>query len=133
MMREPLLISLFALIFVLPTAFGDTVDITVRRAPYTVGGTSSKSEKAWCPCKYCGSKTGYERKYKWDYDKLEWIETTKSEDVPDVCRKCKQKVKEQEKLDQKERKLDQQIETQRTRLRIKDKTQELKTLKKDAR
>jgi len=111
----------------------DTVDLTVRRAPYNVGSASSKSEKAWCPCRFCGSKTSYERKYKWDYDNHVWIETTKSEDVPDVCRKCRQLVKDQEKLDRKERKLDQQIETQRTRLRIKDKKQELQSLRKEAR
>jgi len=129
-MRIPLLV-LCAIPFLATSA--ETIDVTVRHAPYNVGGASSKSEKAWCPCKYCGAKTGYERKYKWDYDNHVWIETTKSTDIPDVCRACKSRVKEQEKLDQKERKLDQQIETQRTRLRIKDKKQELQTLKKEAR
>jgi len=133
MMRELLLVPLFALTSVLPTAFGDTVDVTVRRAPYTVGGASTKSEKAWCPCRYCGSKTGYDRTYKWDYDRHVWIETTKSGSVPDVCRNCRQRVKDQEKLDRKERKLDQQIEYQRTRIRIKDKKQELESLRKEAR
>jgi len=114
------------------TALADTTaDITVRRAPYVVSTVSSKSEKEWTTCKYCGTKISYERTYKWDVYNHKWIETTES--VPEVCRSCKPKDKAKQKLDREEARLDREIEYYETKQRIEDKEKKLRRLRKATR
>ena len=129
-MRMPLgalaiLIALFA--FVAMAA--EDVNVTIRHAPYDVPNVSSKSEIAHKSCQYCGSSVSYERKYRWDTVRHEWIETTKPENVPSACRKCKQKEKDKVKLDQRENELDRRIEFEKTKLRISSKERKLERLR----
>ena len=105
------------------------VNVTIRHAPYDVPNVSSKSEIAHKPCDFCGSSVSYERKYRWDAVRHEWIETTKSENVPSSCRKCKKKMQEQEKLDQRERDLDRRIEQEKKKSRISAKEKKLERLR----
>ena len=107
----------------------EDVNVTIRRAPYDVPNVSSKSEIAHKPCDFCGSSVSYERKYRWDTVRHEWIETTTPENVPSACRKCKQKEKEQTKLDQCERELDRRIELETKKARISSKEKKLKRLR----
>lgn len=109
----------------------ETTDLTIRRAPYVVSTVSSKSEKAWATCKYCGKKVSYERTYKWDVYNHKWIETTA--EVPEVCRSCKGKDKAQSKLDREEAKLDREIEYYETKQRIDAKEKKLRQLRKTTR
>lgn len=109
------------------------LDVTVRRAPYVISSVSTKSEKAWAPCKFCGSKTSYERTYKWDVYNHVWCETTSASSVPDVCRKCRVRVRDQEKLDRRERELDSKIEYQETKSRIRQKQERLRQLRQESR
>jgi len=113
------------------SAVAETTDLTIRYAPYVVSTVSSKSEKAWAECKYCGKKVSYERTYKWDVYNKEWVETTK--EVPETCRSCKSKDKAQQKLDRKENSLDRDIEYYETKKRIEDKESQLRRLRKQTR
>lgn len=106
-----------------------SVDVTVRHAPYVVSTVSSKSEKAWAACTYCGSKTSYDRTYRWDPYNHKWIENTDPDKVPNVCRKCRAKVRDQEKLDMRERDLDRKIRYESTKARIRQKSDYLKDLR----
>ena len=119
--------------FIMTLAFlataAEDVNVTIRRAPYDVPNVSSKSEIAHKPCQYCGSSVSYERKYRWDTVRHEWIETTDASKVPTTCRKCRQKEKAQEKLDQRERELDRRIEVEKTKSRISSKERKLKRLR----
>lgn len=108
-----------------------STDFTIRRAPYVVTTNSSKSEKDWAKCRYCGSKISYERKYKWDVYNREWVETTS--EVPEVCRSCKSKERAQEKLDREEAKLDRDIRQLETKQRISAKERKLRQLRKQTR
>jgi len=124
--------GVLAAMFLLSAAtMAETTDLTIRTAPYVVSTVSSKSEKAWAQCKYCGKKVGYERTYKWDVYNKEWVETTK--EVPEVCRSCKSKDKAQEKLDREEAKLDREIECLETKQRIDAKEAKLRRLRKQTR
>ena len=76
-------IALFAFV---ATAAED-VNVTIRHAPYDVPNVSSKSEIAHKPCDFCGSSISYERKYRWDTVRHEWIEETKAENVPSAPRR----------------------------------------------
>ena len=105
------------------------VNLTVRHAPYDVPNVSSKSEIAHKPCQYCGSSVSYERKYRWNTVRHEWVETTKAENVPTTCRKCSQKAKDQAKLDRKENELDRKIEYEKTKSRIPSKERKLQRLR----
>ena len=105
------------------------VNVTIRHAPYDVPNVSSKSERATVRCQYCGSKVKYDRKYRWDAVKHEWILTTKPEDVPSACRKCQQKESEKEKLDRRENELDRKIEVEKTKSRVSSKEKKLKRLR----
>jgi len=109
----------------------ETTDLTVRHAPYVVSTNSSKTEKDWTKCRYCGSKISYERKYKWDVYNSKWIETTA--EVPEACRLCKSKDRAQEKLDREEAKLDREIERLETKQRIESKERRLRQLRKQTR
>jgi len=106
------------------SAVAETTDLTIRYAPYVVPSVSSKSEKAWAECKYCGKKVSYERTYKWDVYNHKWVETT--EEVPEACRSCKSKDKAQAKLDR-------DIEYYETKQRINDKESKLRRLRKQTR
>lgn len=121
----------WAMCFACSAAFADSADLTIRRAPYVVSTVSSKTEKDWATCKYCGSKTSYERTYKWDVYNHKWVETT--ENVPEVCRSCKPKEKAQQKLDREEAKLDREIEYYETKQRIDQKEKKLLRLRKATR
>lgn len=107
----------------------ENVNVTIRRAPYDVPNVSSKSEIAHKPCDFCGSSVSYRRKYRWDTVRHEWIEETRAEDVPSACRKCRQKEKDKEKLDQRENDLDRRIEYEKTKSRISSKERKLKRLR----
>ena len=107
----------------------NSVNVTIRHAPYDVPNVSSKSEIARKPCDFCGSSVSYERKYRWDTVRHEWIETTKAENVPSACRKCKQKEKDKAKLDQRENELDRRIEYEKTKSRISSKERKLQGLR----
>lgn len=107
----------------------EDVNVTIRRAPYDVPNVSSKSEIAHKPCDFCGSSVSYERKYRWDTIRHEWIETTKQRDVPSACRKCKQKEKDKVKLDRRENELDRKIEYEKTKSRISSKERKLERLR----
>jgi len=106
-----------------------SVDVTVRHAPYVVSSVSSKSEKAWAACTYCGSKTSYDRTYRWDPYNHKWIENTDPDKIPNVCRKCRPKLRDQEKLDQRERELDRKIKYESSKARIKQKSDYLRDLR----
>jgi len=108
-----------------------TADLTIRHAPYVVSTVSTKSEKAWADCKYCGSRISYDRTYKWDVYNHKWVETT--EVVPNCCRSCKSKDKAQAKLDREEAKLDRDIEYYETKQRIDEKEKQLQHLRKTTR
>ena len=99
----------------------DNVDVTIRRAPYDVVSVRHKTERGDAPCKYCSSTIRYDRTFKWDSDKHEWVETTKKSDIPTVCRQCQLAEKAQEKLNKQERRLDRGIEYQETKGRIEKK------------
>lgn len=128
MMRIP---ALSLLLLAVPAVAETTADITVRRAPYVVSSVSSKKEKAWATCKYCGSKISYERTYDWDVYNHKWVE--KTSEVPETCRLCKSKDKAQAKLDRAEAKLDRDIEYLETKQRIDDKERKLRRLRKQTR
>ena len=122
---------LFASIMTLSlvTTAAEDVNVTIRRAPYDVPNVSSKSEIAHKPCQYCGSSVSYERKYRWNTVRHEWVETTKAENVPTTCRKCEQKEKDQAKLDRKENELDRRIEYEKTKSRISSMERRLQRLR----
>ena len=107
----------------------EDVNVTIRRAPYDVPNVSSKSEIAHKPCDFCGSSVSYERKYRWDTVRHEWVETTKASKVPTTCRKCRQKEKDKAKLDQRENELDRKIEYEKTKSRISSKERKLQRLR----
>lgn len=107
----------------------ESVNVTIRRAPYDVPNVSSKTERATVLCNYCGSKVKYDRKYRWDTVKHEWYETTDASTVPTACRKCKQNGKDKVKLDQKENELDRKIEVEKTKARISSKERKLQRLR----
>lgn len=118
-----------AALFAFSAMAAEDVNVTIRHAPYDVPNVSSKSEIAHKPCQYCGSSVSYERKYRWDTVRHEWIETTKPENVPSACRKCKQKEKDKVKLDQRENELDRRIEFEKTKSRISSKERKLERLR----
>lgn len=118
-----------AALFAFGAIAAEDVNVTIRHAPYDVPNVSSKSEIAHKPCQYCGSSVSYERKYRWDTVRHEWIETTKLENVPSACRKCKQKEKDKAKLDQRENELDRRIEYEKTKSRISSKERKLERLR----
>lgn len=124
------ILALSLLLLAVP-AVAETTDLTIRHAPYVVSTVSSKSEKAWAECKYCGKKVSYERTYKWDVYNHKWVETTA--EVPETCRSCKSKDKGQSKLDREEAKLDRDIEYLETKQRIDAKEQKLRRLRKQTR
>lgn len=126
-------VSALTIALVAAQSDAESVDVTIRRAPYVISSVSTKSEHAWAKCKYCGSKISYERTYRWNVYQHVWEETTKFDSIPTVCRKCQSLPREQAKLDQKERKLDAKIDIQRSRLRIKSKERELQELRQNAR
>ena len=105
------------------------VNLTVRRAPYDVSNVSSKSEIAHKPCQNCGSGISYERKYRWNTVRHEWIETTKASEVPTICRKCELKAKAQKNLDTRERELDRKIKYEKTKSRLTSKEKTLNRLR----
>lgn len=107
----------------------EAVNVTIRHAPYDVPNVSSKTERATVLCQYCGSKVKYDRKYRWDTVKHEWYETTKAENVPSACSKCRRKEKDKEKLDQKENELDRKIEIEKKKSRISSKERKLQRLR----
>ena len=125
---QKLLLVVAASFAIVATAAED-VNVTIRHAPYDVPNVSSKSEIAHKPCDFCGSSISYNRKYRWDPVRHEWIEETKPGDVPSACRKCKQKEKDKEKLDQRENDLDRRIEYEKTKSRISSKERKLKRLR----
>ena len=98
--------------------------LRVVHEPRLVTTCSSKSEKDWAPCTWCGSKTSYERTYKWDVYNREWIETTKS--VPELCRKCQSKQKSRDRLAREEASLDRKLEEKAARVRVAQKRQLLR-------
>ena len=51
------------------------VNVTIRHAPYDVVSVRHKTERGDAPCKYCSSTIRYDRTFKWDSDKHEWVET----------------------------------------------------------
>jgi len=120
--------SLYAIALLPLAAVAETTDLTIREAPYVVSTVSSKSEKAWAECRYCGKKIRYERTYKWDVYGKEWVETTK--EVPDTCRSCQSKDKAQQKLDREEAALYRNIEYLKTKQRIEMKEAEYRRLRK---
>ena len=129
-MRMPLgVLAILIALFAFVAMAAEDVNVTIRRAPYDVPNVSSKSEIAHKPCQYCGTSVSYERKYRWDTVRHEWIETTKSENVPSACRKCKQKEKDKAKLDQRENELDRKIEYEKTKSRISSKEKRLERLR----
>ena len=117
------------MLFAFVATAAEDVNLTIRHAPYDVPNVSSKSEIAHKPCDYCGSSVSYERKYRWDTIRHEWIETTRAENVPSACRKCRQKEKDKAKLDQRENELDRRIEYEKTKSRISAKEKKLKRLR----
>ena len=125
--QKQLLVVVVLFAFVATAA--EDVNVTIRHAPYDVPNVSSKSEIAHKPCDFCGSSVSYERKYRWDTVRHEWIETTKAENVPSACRKCKQKEKDKAKFDQRENELDRRIEYEKTKSRISSKEKKLKRLR----
>ena len=129
-MRMPLgVLAILIALFTFAAMAAEDVNVTIRRAPYDVPNVSSKSEIAHKPCDFCGSSVSYERKYRWDTVRHEWIETTKPENVPSACRKCKQKEKGKVKLDQRENELDRRIEFEKTKSRISSKERKLERLR----
>jgi len=84
-----------------------------------VSSVSSKTEKAWTTCNWCAGKVSYERKYKWDPYDNEWVETTT--DVPTLCRKCKSKKADQDKLRREEANLDRKLEQKEATKRVSEK------------
>ena len=129
----------FCLVAVSATVFGVTgfgandVNVTIRRAPYDVPSVSTRSDRGSVPCKYCDATIRYDRKSKWDVANHEWVEVTDPAKVPQVCKKCRQKEKDQERLDKEERRLDRDIEYQQTRGRIDQKRTTLRRLRKATR
>ena len=107
----------------------NNVNVTIRHAPYDVPNVSSKTERATVPCQYCGSKVRYDRKYRWDAVKHEWIETTDASTVPTSCRKCRRDEKDSEKLEREENELDRRIEVEKTKSRISSKKNKLQRLR----
>ena len=129
-MRMPLgVLAILIALFTFAAMAAEDVNVTIRHAPYDVPNVSSKSEIAHKPCQYCGSSVSYERKYRWDTVRHEWIETTKAENVPSACRKCRQKEKDKAKLDRRENELDRRIEIEKTKSRISSKERKLKRLR----
>lgn len=128
--KKLLFVLLGAGVFVMAGFGANNVNVTVRRAPYVVPSVSTRSERGSAPCKYCNSSIRYDRKYKWDVDAHEWVETTDPASIPEVCRTCRQKEKDQEKLNKEERRLDRDIEYQQTKGRIDKKRSTLRRLRK---
>ena len=122
-------LAILAVMFAPVVTVAEDVNVTIRRAPYDVPNVSSKSEIAHKPCQYCGSSVSYERKYRWDTVRHEWIETTDASKVPTTCRKCRQKEKDKAKLDQRENELDRKIEYEKTKSRISSKERKLQRLR----
>ena len=122
-------LAILIVLFAFVATAAEDVNVTIRHAPYDVPNVSSKSEIAHKPCDFCGSSVSYERKYRWDTVRHEWIETTKAENVPSACRKCKQKEKDKAKFDQRENELDRRIEYEKTKSRISSKEKKLKRLR----
>lgn len=114
-------------------AQGNNVNVTIRRAPYDVVSVRHKTERGDAPCKYCSSTIRYDRKFEWNNDTHEWVETTDKSKIPDVCRKCQQEEEAQEKLDKQERVLDRKIEYQETKGRIQKKKGILNRLRRSNR
>lgn len=108
-------------------------DVTIRHAPHVVSTVSSKTEKGRATCMYCSSTMWYDRKFKWDVYSHEWVETTKSSSIPQVCRACRQKEKDQERLDKEELELDRKIDYYETKSRISKKRSRLRQLRKETR
>lgn len=125
-----LLVLLCAIVFGMACLGDSAVNVTIRRAPYVVPSVSTRSDRGSTPCKYCNATMRYDRKYKWDVDKHEWVETTDPATIPEVCKTCLQKEKYKEKLDKEERRLDRDIEYQQTKGRIDKKRSTLKRLRK---
>ena len=96
-----------------------TVDVNIRHYPTDVPSVSSKSERATTCCSRCGTSIRYDRTHVWDTRGHCWVETTK--EVPELCRKCQQQEKAQEKLNREERKLDAEINYLETKTRIREK------------
>jgi len=124
-------VLLLAALLLSPPVMAESADLTIRYAPHVVSTVSSKSEKAWAKCRYCGKKVGYERTFRWDVYNKEWIETTK--EVPESCRSCSSKDAAQEKLDREEAKLDRDIKYVKTKQRISQKEATLQRLRKETR
>lgn len=122
-------LAFLAVMFASVVSAAEDVNVTIRRAPYDVSNVSSKSEIAHKPCQYCGSSVSYERKYRWDTVRHDWVETTKAENVPSACRKCRQKEKDKARLDQRENELDRKIEYEKTKSRISSKERKLQRLR----
>lgn len=114
-------------------AQGNNANVTIRRAPYDVVSVRHKTERGDAPCKYCSSTIRYDRKFEWNNDTHEWVETTDKSKIPDVCRKCQQEEEAQEKLDKQERVLDRKIEYQETKGRIQKKKGILNRLRRSNR
>ena len=98
--------------------------IRVVHEPQLISTCSSKSENAWVPCAWCGCRTSYERTYRWDVYRREWVETT--DGMPKLCRKCRHKQKDHEKLAREEAALDRKIAEKGTKARIAQKRQLLR-------
>jgi len=104
------------------SAFGEV--IRVVREPRLVPTVSSKTEKAWANCRWCGGKISYERTYRWDAYERQWNETTKN--VPDTCRKCRSRDREIERLQREEANLDRKLELKETKKRVAEKREQLR-------
>ncbi len=111
----------------------DSVSVTMRHAPYDVVSVRHKTERGDAPCKYCSSTIRYDRKFEWNSDTHEWVETTDKSKIPDVCRNCQQAEKAQEKLNKRERCLDRDINYQETKGRIEKKKGILNRLRRSNR
>ena len=124
------LVAVSSAVFGVPVFGANDVNVTIRRAPYDVPSVSTRSDRASAPCRYCNSSIRYDRKYKWDVANHEWVETTDPATIPEVCRNCRRKEKDQEKLNKEERRLDRDIKYQQTKGRIDKKRSTLKRLRK---
>mgnify|MGYP003301806672 CR=1 FL=1 len=111
----------------------DNVNVTIRHAPYDVVSVRHKTERGDAPCKYCATTIRYDRKFEWNSDTHEWVETTDKSKIPDVCRNCQQAEKAQEKLNKRERCLDRDIKYQETKGRIEKKKGLLNRLRRSNR
>ena len=98
--------------------------VHVVREPRLVPTVSSKTEKDWARCTLCDSRISYERTYRRDPYRSEWVETTKS--VPAYCRSCAAKQKRVEKLRREEERLDRKIAERELKSRVVAKRQYLR-------